>query len=76
LDLLGFIRPNPDFSTSYAEKNEKNRQPFLLADVGLPSRGFDPAIGSKYNTTSDFRKEFSPKNREVLIAVWHWAETQ
>jgi hypothetical protein len=55
-------------------KKQKNPQPFLLADVGLPSRGFEPAIGLKYNTTSDFRKEFSPKNREVLIAVRHWAE--
>jgi hypothetical protein len=68
LDLLGFIRPNPDFSTGYGEKTKQS------PTLPLPSRGFEPAIGLKYNTTSDFRKEFSPKNREVLIAVRHWAE--
>jgi hypothetical protein len=34
LDLLGFVRPNPDFSMGYSGKNKKIRS--LLLSAGVP----------------------------------------
>jgi hypothetical protein len=43
LDLLGFISPNRDFSTSYGEKNKKNPLSFPFAAGRLAPPGFDAA---------------------------------
>jgi hypothetical protein len=57
VDLLGFIRPNQDFSMGYSEKNKKNPVSFRLGSGRLARRGFDPSSRQMYNTSSDFRKE-------------------
>jgi hypothetical protein len=50
LDLLGFIRPNPDFSMSYSGKNKKILSP-LPSPPGLSQdAGFDPANEQGYST--------------------------
>jgi hypothetical protein len=59
LDLLGFIRPNRDFSMGYGEKNKKIPLSLLLAAGRLARGGFDPASGQRYSMDSDFRKEIA-----------------
>jgi hypothetical protein len=46
LDLLGFIRPNPGFSTGYGGKNKK----IPVSLLGLARREFDPARQEWYIT--------------------------
>jgi hypothetical protein len=50
LDLLGFIRPNRDFSKSYAGKNKKNPVSLPVAPGLSQDAGFDPANEQGYST--------------------------
>jgi hypothetical protein len=56
LDLLGFIRPNRDFSKDYDGKIKKIPLSFRFASR-LARRWLDPTRGKRYSTDSDFRKK-------------------
>jgi hypothetical protein len=57
LDLLGFIRPNWDFSMGYGEEKQKNPLSVRLSADRRARRGFDPASGKRIARISDFGKE-------------------
>jgi hypothetical protein len=58
LDLLDFIRPNPDFSMGYGEKNKKIPVFSVRRQAACTPRA-SPARGRRYSTGSDFRKEIA-----------------
>jgi hypothetical protein len=63
LDLLGFVRQNPDISSVTAEKNKRSSCPLFPARR-LARRPLDPRMGS-YSTNSDFRKKMTKELHDL-----------
>jgi len=63
LDLLGFVRQNPDISSVTAEKIKEVPVPFFLPRR-LARRPLDPRMGS-YSTNSDFRKKMTKELHDL-----------
>jgi hypothetical protein len=68
LDLLGFIRPNRDFSMGYDGKNKKISSPFSSRPA-YAGRRFDPASKKCIARTSGFHNQIAQKFRGLGIAA-------
>jgi hypothetical protein len=66
LDFLGFLWPNPDFSTGYSRKNKKNFPP-LNSPPGLRSKAASDSYlqGFRLIRPFEFASTLDPKNSEA-----------